>query len=45
MNLFEIDREIIGCVDAETGEVIDLEKLESLSINANIKIYQIGRQT
>ena len=42
MNLFEIDREIIGCVDAETGEVIDLEKLESLSIDRDRKIENIG---
>lgn len=29
MTLYEIDSAIMDCVDEETGEIIDLEKLET----------------
>ena len=32
MTLYEIDSTIMDCVDEETGEIIDLEKLEALNI-------------
>lgn len=32
MTLYEIDSAIMDCVDEETGEIIDLEKLEALNI-------------
>ena len=39
--LYEIDDEILGCVDMETGEIIDEEKLESLEIERDAKIEGI----
>lgn len=41
MNLFEIDKEILGCVDEETGEVVDLDRLESLNLQRDEKISNI----
>ena len=41
MNLYEIKREILDCVDTETGEIIDYEKLEALSIEKDEKIENI----
>ena len=32
MNLYQINSEILGCVDAETGEIFDVEKFEELSL-------------
>lgn len=42
MNLFEIDNEIMNCVDAETGEVIDAEKLDKLQMDRGQKIENIA---
>lgn len=36
--LYEIDDEIIACVDMETGEIVDEEKLEALEIEREAKI-------
>ncbi len=41
MNLYEIKREILDCIDTETGEIIDYEKLEALSIEKDEKIENI----
>lgn len=41
MNLYEIDNEILGCVDLETGEVFDIEKFEELSLTRDEKIEGI----
>ena len=41
MNLYEIDNEILGCVDLETGEVFDVEKFEELSLTRDEKIEGI----
>ena len=38
MTLYEINEEIMACVDAETGEVVDAEKLEELLIAKEEKI-------
>lgn len=38
MNIYEIDSEILTCFDEETGEIIDIEKLESLTIERDRKI-------
>lgn len=32
MNLYEIDNAILECVDQETGEIIDTDKLTSLQM-------------
>lgn len=42
MNLYEIETEILSCVDDETGEIIDFEKLEQLNIEKNKKIENLG---
>lgn len=42
MNLYEIDREIESCVDMETGETIDTERLASLQMEKSKKIENIG---
>lgn len=39
--LYEIDDEILGCVDMETGEIIDEERLASLEIERDAKIEGI----
>lgn len=41
MNLYEIKREILDCIDFETGEIIDYEKLEALSIEKDEKIENV----
>lgn len=42
MKLYDIDKSISDCVDAETGEVIDIEKLESLQMEREQKIDNIA---
>ncbi|WP_338623899.1 siphovirus Gp157 family protein [Selenomonas sp. TAMA-11512] len=42
MNLFEIDAEILSCVDMETGEIIDAEKLDALNMEKSKKIRNIA---
>lgn len=39
--LYEIDNEILQCVDMETGEIVDEEKLESLEMEREKKIEGI----
>lgn len=41
MNLYEIDKEILDCVDLETGEIFDAEKFEKLSMERDKKIESI----
>lgn len=38
MNIFEIDRAILDCVDTETGEIVDIELLEKLEMDREKKI-------
>ncbi|MBO5372143.1 MAG: siphovirus Gp157 family protein [Lachnospiraceae bacterium] len=42
MNLFEIDAEIMKCVDMETGEIIDTERLGQLQMDRDTKIENIA---
>ena len=42
MNLYEIDREIMACIDAETGEIIDFERLETLQMERGQKVENIA---
>lgn len=42
MNLYEINAELLSCVDTETGEIIDIEKLDSLDLQMQDKIENIG---
>ena len=41
MNLYEIENEILNCVDMETGEIVDIKKLESLQMERD-QIENIG---
>lgn len=41
MNLYEIDAEILGCVDAETGEIFDIDKFEELELERDEKVENI----
>ena len=40
-NLYEIDQAILECLDLETGEVIDPERLESLHMERSQKIENV----
>lgn len=42
MNLFEIDQEIMSCIDEESGELLDEEKFEELQIARAVKIENLG---
>lgn len=42
MTLYDIDQEIMSCVDMETGEVIDTEKLDYLQMERDRKLENIG---
>lgn len=42
MNLYEIEKEIMSCVDMETGEIIDCEKLDALTMERDQKIENIA---
>lgn len=41
MKLYEIDEAIMACVDTETGEIIDSDKLEALQLDRENKIENI----
>lgn len=41
-NLYEIDAQIMACVDFETGEIIDEEKLQALQLEFNQKVEGIA---
>lgn len=42
MNLYEIESAILDCIDQETGEVIDIDKLEQLSMERDTKVENIA---
>lgn len=42
MNLFEIERKIMECVDMETGEIIDSESLDKLQMDRDQKIENVA---
>lgn len=42
MTIYEIDSAMLECVDMETGEIIDIEKLESLEMQRDQKISNIA---
>lgn len=41
-SLYEIDAQIMGCVDFETGEIIDVERLETLQMEFDNKVEGIA---
>lgn len=40
--LYEIDSAILDCIDSETGEILDIEKLEELQMQRDEKIQSVG---
>lgn len=42
MTLYEIDNEIMNCIDDETGEIVDFEKLNELQITRADKLEGVG---
>ena len=42
MTLYEIDTRISECIDRETGEVIDLDKLSGLAMEREIKLEGVA---
>ena len=42
MKLYEINKEIESCIDLETGEIIDFEKLEKLQLTRDDKIESLA---
>lgn len=42
MNLYEIDRAFLECIDVETGEIIDFDKMESLGFDLNENIENMA---
>ena len=41
-NLYEIQDEILNCIDMETGEIIDIDKFDNLRLERDTKIENIG---
>ena len=42
MTLYEIDAAILDCIDAETGEVVDADKLNDLQIEREEKVEAVA---
>ena len=42
MKLYEIDNAIMECIDFETGEIIDTEKLDELQMERDAKIENVA---
>lgn len=42
MNLYEINEAITSCIDMETGEIIDMEKLNQLEMERDSKIEGVA---
>lgn len=41
-NLYEIDQAIMDCIDFETGEILDAERLNALQMERNSKIENVA---
>ena len=42
MNIYEIDSQILSCIDEETGEILDVKRLEKLIQDKNNKIESVA---
>ena len=42
MKLYEIDQAILDCIDAETGDIVDAEMLDKLTMERDAKIENIA---
>lgn len=45
MTIYDIDQQILDCIDADTGEVIDIDKLHSLQMERGVKCENIALWT
>ena len=41
-NLYEIDQAIMDCIDFETGEILDAERLDAIQMERNSKIENVA---
>lgn len=41
-NLYDINSEILSCIDAETGEIIDVERLQALQMEREKKVENVA---
>ena len=41
-NLYEIDQAIMNCLDEETGEVLDLDRMNALQMERKAKIENVA---
>ena len=42
MTIYEINEEILNCIDLETGEIIDIDKLNELELEKDAKIENVA---
>jgi len=42
MNIYEIDAAILDCVDQETGDIVDLDRLKALEIERDRKVSNVA---
>ena len=42
MTIYEINEEILNCIDPETGEIIDIDKLNELELERDAKIENVA---
>lgn len=42
MTLYEIDQQLLDCIDLETGEIIDAEKLTELTMERDEKVEKVA---
>ena len=41
-NLYEINQELLNCIDLETGEIIDTEKFDRLQLDKTTKLENVA---
>lgn len=41
-SLYDINKELLNCIDLETGEIIDVEKFDQLQIDRNEKLENVA---
>lgn len=42
MTIYEIDQAILNCIDLETGEIIDTEQLDKLTMEREVKLENVA---
>ena len=42
MTIYEINEQILNCIDSETGEIIDIDKLNELELERDAKIENVA---